>query len=598
MTSQSKRDTAAAWLLSGLACLPLLLYATLGWHTRLIHDDFHYAAIGLEKGAWGGLLHYYQHWTSGYSSVLFKTALAAHAVILPPIVTSLVVLLGALGSYTLLRQCCALLRLDLQRPPALGIASLLVAAAINAFYTLEPFYWYAANIQYTVPLVCLLLCLGLALSTARDAGSGRRLRWGSLVCGTACFLTAGASEMFLVFQLAFLLPLAGLAYVIAPAGRRRSLSIVALAMLLASLLSALVQLASPGIWNRAARDALNYAPPIRHLPALAEITLRMTFESIGRPEVIAGFSLLCALGLALGMRTGHGRHDRRDGLWLIAVRRAALAGLGLQLAFLPLLWAHQSDAPLVLGRFGASYMLVIATNLALILALLGLWRWHRAFAGRLGFAGLASLLLLAYLLLIAMTQVRSIDARASTYLFASGLGMLLMLALLGGAGRADHDTRRLSLAALGLLLTAWLTVAALICVTFIGHGFSSLRIMAGPALLQVSAGLVCGFHLGRLIKLSSDGKRWLSTVRAGSLLTAAVIAGGIFLGQAQLLPRMQSYALEWDARHAEILALRDSGETHIVVAPLSFDLADYIGMGTLRSADMYYGVESLGEQEH
>ena len=333
MTSQSKRDTGAVWLLSGLACLPLLLYATLGWHTRLIHDDFHYAAIGLEKGAWGGLLHYYQHWTSGYSSVLFKTALAAHAVYLPPIVTSLVVLLGALGSAWLIRQCCALLSLDLPRPLALGSASLLVAAAINAFYTLEPFYWYAANIQYTVPLVCLLLCLGLALSTARGAGSGRRLRWGSLVCGAACFLTAGASEMFLVFQLAFLLPLAGLAYVIAPAGRRRSLSIVALAMLLASLLSALVQLASPGIWNRAARDALNYAPPIRHLPALAEITLRMTFESIGRPEVIAGYSLLCSLGLALGMRTGHGRHNKRDGLWLIAIRRARAGWAGAPAGF-------------------------------------------------------------------------------------------------------------------------------------------------------------------------------------------------------------------------------------------------------------------------
>ena len=247
-------------------------------------------------------------------------------------------------------------------------------------------------------------------------------------------------------------------------------------------------------------------------------------------------------------------------------------------------------------------MVVICLNLALTLVfLLALWRRHR-FRRWLNENERAPIIvsglpLLVFTLLVTMTQARSIDGRASTYLFATSLGMLLMLAVLWGARHSDGFSRRLGLVALGILFTGWVTIAALIVVTFIGHGFTSHRMMAGPAFLQVSAGLLWGLHLGVAIKTSAiapvNRRRWERLLMAGGLTCALIIGAGIFLGQARLIPDFQVYAKEWDARHAHILRQRDSGQAHIEVAPLTFDLADYIGMGTLQSAEQFYGVDSI-----
>ncbi len=600
--SRLNRKSMAIWLLTVMACLPLLLYAWLGLHSRMIHDDFGVAARGLNQGVWDGLVTYYQNWTSAYSSITLRLALAPYAVELPPVFTTAVALIGLLGMYWLLSQVLAEFPLaGGRRACALAGAALAMAATINAFYTPEPFYWYSANLQYSLPLVGLLVCLALAGWTLRSArGRGRELGWAA-VCGLICFLTAGASEMFLVFQAAFLLPLAALAFAIAPKAWRRRLRIVALCMLLATALGALIQLSSPGIWKRAAADAENYSQPIRSLPELALVTLQITYESAGRPEVIAGFTLLCAFGMALGWQSTDGSSSAARPLSAASLRRAIWLGLAIQSLFLPVLWAHHSDLPIVFGRFGARYLIVICLNLTLLLLFcLALWLGRRLLAALerddRGWPLVCGGLLLACLLLIAMTQLRSIDARASTYLFASALGMLMMLALLCDPALADGGAR-LGMAAMGLLIIAWLTIAALICVTFIGHGFTSPRIMAGSACLQVAAGFFWGFWLARLLASSAHGKAWRKPITLGCLLVIATIAGGIFFGQARLIPKMRAYASEWDARHARIIALRDGGQTHIQVAPLSFDLADHIGMGTLSSAHLYYGLESLVESE-
>lgn len=598
------RRSLALWLLVLLACAPLLLFAYLGLHSRMIHDDFGVAARGLNEGVWDGFVRYYQNWTSAYSSIPLRLALARYAVTLPPIFTTAMLMIGVLALYGLLSQVLDPFRLaGGRRAFALAGAVLALAVSVNAFYTPEPFYWYSANVQYGLPLVALLACLALAGWTLRRARSGAGLYGWAAVCGAICFLTAGASEMFLVFQAAFLLPLAVLSFAIAPVAYRRGLTIVAFFMLLATAAGALIQLASPGIWARAAVDAENYGQPIRSLPRLALVTLQVTFESVGRPESIAGFTLLCALGMALGLRSCAGDRLAPRSLSAAGFRRACWLGLAMQSLFLPVLWAHQSDLPLVLGRFGARYLVIIGLNLALLLLFsMALWRGRRLIAlldrsGR-GPLLVAAGLLCAYLLLVAMTQLRSIDARASTYLFASALGMLLVLALLCGGTAADAFTRRLGMAALGLQVIAWLTVAALIGVTFIGHGFTSQRVFAGSACLQVSAGFFWGLWLGRLLASSAHGKAWRSFLVLGCLLTVTIIAGGIFFGQARLIPRMRAYASEWDARHATIISLRDAGQRHIQVAPLSFDLAKHIGMGTLSSAHLYYGLESLEESDH
>ena len=269
-------EQALKWLLLLLAVLPVLLFAYLGAHSRMIHDDFSVAAVGLEYGAWDGLVHYFNRWTSAYSTIFIRLSLAQHAVALPPLVTTLIIAVGLLGLYWLLRYLFAQCRLSGPRGLfALAAACLVLAAAINAFYTPESFYWYSASIQYTVPLVSLISCLALARWTIDAAESKRRLIWGAVACGLVCFVMAGASEMFLVFQLVFLLLLAALAFAAINPPKRRALAVVAGLMLLATALGLFVQLSSPGIWNRMASDAANYRPPIRSVSQLRYLRYKL-----------------------------------------------------------------------------------------------------------------------------------------------------------------------------------------------------------------------------------------------------------------------------------------------------------------------------------
>ena len=78
-----------------------------------------------------------------------------------------------------------------------------------------------------------------------------------------------------------------------------------------------------------------------------------------------------------------------------------------------------------------------------------------------------------------------------------------------------------------------------------------------------------------------------------------VISTGVLLGNARLIPSFQRYAQDWEARHQRIVAMRDSGQMAIEVAPLAFDLANYVEVTTLsddptnRCALRYYGIDSL-----
>ena len=245
-----------------LSSFPVLLFAYLGLHTRLIHDDFGVSAVGLEYGAWDGLIRYYNRWTSAYSSIFLRLSLAEHAVALPPLVTCFIIGIWLLSLVWLSRQLFTCLNVIEHRGRfAIGASALVVAAAINAFYTPESFYWYSANMQYTVPLAVLVGCLALASWTVRHAEMRRRLIWGTAACALISFLTAGASEMFLVFQLTFLTLLAALAWAVVDRPRRRALAFVAGAILFATAVGLIVQLSSPGIWNRMEADAANYRPP-------------------------------------------------------------------------------------------------------------------------------------------------------------------------------------------------------------------------------------------------------------------------------------------------------------------------------------------------
>ncbi len=593
--------------LFALSLAPILLFAYMGQHTRLIHDDFGYTAIGRELGAWETMVVNYNEWSPAYTTVYIKAALSSLGVLLPPLSIALIIGLWMLGFYLLSREAIALLRLQGRRwLIALAVSALLAAATINAFYSPQSFYWFSSNMTYSLPLGALAGCLALANWILKRSEKPTILVAGAAVCALIMFLTAGAAEMYVVFQFVFLTLLAALLLAVVEERKRRALAIIAAAMLLATLVSLVIQMTSPGVAARIAADAERYSPPVTSLSLLLSLTAQLTFESVGRPTALAGFVLMLSAGMYTALSAFQPTATPRPELAGRRVTAAALLGLSLQLGLLPIMLAHKSDSPLLLGRYSLSYLLALALHAAVLLTFaVAFWRRRQLqlvlSQRRRALPAVSAAIMLAFALLFALTQVRRIDARASTYMFVSALSLLAILALLWQRGAVDRRTRMLGVVALAFPLIAWLTSAALYCVTYIGHGFTSDRIMSGPAWLQVLSGLVWGIYLGYLVKscpFTYEGRlEWERWLAIGSLTAALVVGGGIFLGHLRLVPKLQTYAAEWDARHAYIIEQRDSGSAHITVKPLSFDLADYLGLGTLRFAERFYGVESVSQAD-
>ena len=595
-----KRNSIFLWLMTALALAPVALYAYLGQFSRLRSDDYCAIARGQELGAWGYMADKLNDWAGSYANWFFKGAVAPLDIMAVRITPALIAVLWLIGLLWLIDEGLARLKIShSRRPLALAIAALGVAGAINGSHAPQSFYWYAASTHYTLPLALLTIYLALTVWLAKRT---RLPAWGLIAGGLLCFITAGASEMFLVFQLTFLL----CCLLVSLAWRCRSYARIFGVGWLAALVGLMIQLNAPGVAIRAAWIDNLFGRPDRSLSALLSKTFEETLKALGHPPIFAGFVLLLAAGLLTALFTCRPQKTLKTLKSVEIVSSAWWLGLMFQLLWLPLLWSHVSDAPQFLGRFSLRYMVVIVLNLAFISSFAVLL-WQR---GRInaylqrherGLPIFCNGLLLIFVFLFALTQLGSIYYRAASWLLMTALMFLGLLcwqlsSLLSGA-----ETRNIGLLALCSLGIGLVCTAAVVGAAVFGRGYAASRILApGNSLLTLS-GLAWGFFLGRLVKHlpSQYSQAWITRLKLASLATAFIIGLGIVLGHVALAPDFQRYAQEWDARHLDIIAQRDRGQTSIETAPLSYDLAQYAGVTTLardptnRCAKRYYGVDSI-----
>ena len=595
-----KRNSIFLWLMAALALTPAALFAYLGQFSRLRSDDYCAIAIGQERGAWDYMTHKLNEWAGSYANWFFKGAVAPLDIMVVRIMPALIAVLWLIGLFWLIDEGLAHLKIShSRRPLALAIAALGVAGAINGSHAPQAFYWYAASTHYTLPLALLTIYLALTVWLAKRT---RLPAWGLVAGGLLCFITAGASEMFLVFQLTFLT----LCLLACFVWRRRAYARVLGVGWLAALVGLMIQLNAPGIAIRAAWIDNLFGRPDRSLSALLSKTFEETLKALGHPPIFAGFVLLMAMGLLTALFACRPQKAPKTLKSVEIVSSAWWLGLMFQLLWLLILWSHASDAPQFLGRFSLRYMVVIVLNLTFISSFAVLL-WQR---GRInaylqrherGLPIFCNGLLLIFVFLFALTQLGSIYYRAASWLLMTALVFLGLLcwqlsSLLSGA-----KTRKIGLLALCSLGIGLACTAAVAGAAVFGRGYAASRILApGNSLLTLS-GLSWGFFLGCLLKHlpSQYGQAWITRLKLASLATAFIIGLGIVLGQAALAPDFQRYAREWDARHFDIIAQRDRGQTAIKTAPLSYDLAEYAGVTTLardptnRCAKRYYGVESI-----
>ena len=592
-----------------LAGIPAFVFAYLGHFSRLIVDD--YCSFHAERtmDAWKGMLFYYETQSASWSRVALHSILSPFEVLAVALTPPAIVALSTIGLYWILRQAVARLLQGRPHRITLWIISLLIsAAAINAFASPESFYWYNASTGYTLPAALFIIYLALLIALGGKDRPAVAQYLGLAASIVIAFGLGGASEMFAVFQFAFLaVAIIFIILFVKPSLRLRFLTLF-FAGCLGNAASLLLHLSSPGMNARV--EAIEAGPiaRIRYLPDLLNSSQKFTLHYLVQQDAFAGFMLLFGLGLVATLLLyrpvtlagqSQARSLRAAPLWLC---------LFVQLLFVPIMWTHTSDLPQFAGRFSYAFATVLVVNLLSLLVIVAMLLWRRRFEQEIlirpnGLPLYLTSILLIVTVLFAMTQLRSIDIRAAAYLFFTSLTFIGALGWQLAPLTADRRATRFALLATVSYVMPIAATAALVAVSLYGRGSVTERILAPIAYLQVIPGLIWGayfaFLIQRLRLRSGASKRWIPVSGAIGIVLLASVATGIVFGHAKLIPDFSVFAREWDARHEQLLQARENGVQDVEVEPLAYDLS-YFLLGKDMSdhverncAQIYYDIDNI-----
>ena len=575
-----KRPSSRMAVLIGvlLALVPLVLFAYLGLHSRLMLDDYLYFGLAGDIGAWKMMGVWREFWNGGYSNFLLYGLLAPLGASAPPLFSLFLCASAFVGFCWLTNTVLAYLEIRAHRRAiAVGLASLTTAATINGFHHAQVFYWLTAAVVYNWPAVMLLLGIAMAAATAHRLRSRIQLLLAAIASALYAFISAGFSEMHLVFQLVALALIAIYVFSFLHGPKRRSYRILAAAACLGTFVSLLAQVTAPGFANRSSQTVVFGTPifPVRHLPDLLDRALDALLEYMSHEASFTGFMLVALAGLFVILTVGKRYPEDSKARSKHGAAAPIAFVLITQVLFVPVLWTHSSDNVQVIGRFSYAFALVVCLNLIAITVLLALlWRrdlLDKTFNRHNGLMIYCFCVLLLVCLFFAMTQVRSVHYKASSYLFITMLSTLIMLAgqltCMADEPRIRGLFRMSAFAAAGAVIT----LAALIGVKLWGAGYIVERALAAATYALMLAGLMNGVTLGALIRLGIDMTNadavWLHLLRLFSLLVTLTIATGIVIGHGQRISHARRAAEIWDANHAEIIRLLDEGDPTVHTKP-------------------------------
>ena len=580
------------WLLVGMAMAPAIFYALLGQFSRMMEDDFYHLRLGLEHGPWENVLYWRSRWNGAYGDYLLHGILGPLDTAVPSAFPIIIIAIWMLGLTWLLSQVMAFLKVWRYRKAlAVSLAALTVAASVNAFYTPQSFYWFSSSARYTFPLALFTVYLALMLNAMRGRRSIARLALSALGGAFICFTSAGFSETYLVFQLAFISFLLVILFVFTTGALRWKVLALIGGGWLGTMASLAVQWTAPGRSIRA--EALWLFPqfqPIRNLHDLGTHALYDTYHMVVNQETVVSFMLLFAVGMFVSLIV---KPTSLPGIFSADHKFAGgklpyFAGLIVQLIFIPILWTHSSNDAQFFGRFSVTFMAVVIMNMALIAAILLLiWRLPQiqAFLRRepKRLPVYVLIVMLVVLMLLAAPQMRDMHKNAVIFLVATALSMLAVAWWEWTSYLSDPWAKRLNLIALASTVLALLSVAALITVPrwFIGAGFP--RHWSAAAFVLVTQGLVWGFAIGLSIK--RQGESGQVRLQMASVVIFTIAYASIVISQVRLMPDFVVFAREWDDRHALLLELKKSGQKHIEIPPRAFDLEDFISGGVIVADD-------------
>ncbi len=593
-----------------LAALPLLLFACLGQFSRMMGDDYARFATALQLGGRHNFLHWWNGWDGSYSGILFHDLIAPlGAISIPRVFPAVVIALWWAGLSGIFRL--ALDELGFRQNSALvgsALAALTTGAAVNGFYAWESIYWYTACVDNTLPVGGLLIALAIAFRRARPRRSRRFTVLSAVAAAALCFALGGFSEMYALYQVAYLSLLLAAVHRWDQSARRHARLVLLLAGGIGGLAALLTQFASPGVSFRIESAAtVSGLQPLRSGAALVGETVRLSLEVLGHPGGIGGFLLLLAVGIVLSLSLFRARAAPSIARSPALATRPLALGLLAQVGCLAMLSMALGEgwmgggalSPLEAGALASA---LLSGGLFLLL----IWRRESLEIWLLGddrrLARFGAAILIGALLLLAATQLPAATWPVSCALFVTALAWLgnLLALLLSSASEAAPIW--ISRAAILSLALAAVAIALPVAVGLYFNGVVYARVMPSAALAIVLAGLVWGFGIGILMRrVFPPGRAFSRSLRPmwmAARIAVAVMTLGIVANQLSLVPRFAAYANDWDARHERIIQMRDQGESRIEVAPFSFDMTAFIAASgnAIAGSDAYfYGVDAIIE---
>lgn len=557
-----------------VAFAPLLLFLYLGLFSRMIYDDFGYQGTALKFGPWQSMLWWREQWTGEYSNILFNALLSPLGIAAPASILPMVAAIGLPGLAWLTFRLTTLLSFKRHLfVVSVALSALMLAATFNGFISIQNLYSLASVVEYTLPFPTLLLLIALVLVVSERFRGRLALPLCMLSAATIAFITAGFSEMYMVFQTVVSVFVLASLLLFGAGPRHRTYLALCGAGLLGSLASWPVQLSAPGFVFRMDNPIqfLNPAPPVREILPLIARTLEEAIFYAGQPPAFAGFMLVFAAGMVAALTLGQPSPIDESRRAQTISRWVPSFGISVQLLLLPFLWTHTSDNIQVFGRFSWSFAVVIFINLGSIAAFAALL-WRRVWISQMLRRRNSSMLicgafLLVIGLLFVLTQVRSVHWRVETYLFVSAICWIIIFMRTTQIVWPSAKANRLLLLSVLSILFTTATFSAIIMVSLWGQGFIFVRTLAPVSYLLMISGLLCGLCVGVCIKRVALGTQssggWIKLYTILSLLVTVTIAAGIVLGQSQRIPYLDEGAKIWDANHQKILRMIENDD-HLI----------------------------------
>lgn len=596
------------------ALAPTLLFAHLGQYMRMMREAYGSIELSRRLDLLSLVMFYRNRWRGSFGDVITFDVLGPFDSAIASIVPAAIIAIWLLGIILLLLLLLSAVKLEFSRfAVAVALASLMLTATLNGFYSLEALYAYVAAIRYGLPLALAVLGIALTLELIKRCRTRLHKNMTAVFVALASFAVASYSEMHLVFQLTALPFLGALALLNVDRSQRRSILWLIAISWLATIFSGLAQVTAPGIGERAEwYVAGGITTPIRSLPELIPLTLDLTFQYVTDQRAFTGFGLLFAAGLILSLAITE-TESRSSAQRPISMAALPLRlGLIVQICFVPILWTRSSDSPIVLGRFSYAFFTVVCLNAAAMLAiLLLLLQRSKISAGLRRNAGSAAAITVvcwfAALAFFALTQIRSIHYKAAGYLVLSALSVLVFLSYMYASQGAGRDARREGWAIAICFACTVVSAFVLLALANYSIGYVRDRVMTPISFLLVVTGFVWGRNMGSWLRCFLESQRlvtgWLAGYKVAGALFVVTLGTGIFLGRLQWLPELELYAREWDARHQYLLAKQEDGASYAEVAPLAYDMSQYFWEADISmppenpGAERYYGIESIVQTE-